>query len=252
MWDGFLSANYHSLQTAINKQFSKGLLIKGAYTWSKAINMTDDDGWASVLFNWDPVFSRNRAAAGYDRTHVFQLGWVYELPAGQGKKFANSGPAAWVLGGWQVNGVVAAYTGVPLTVTAPGAALNAPGSQQTADQVGPITKLGLIGSAGTYYNTAAFRAPTDPGRFGTTGRNILRNPGIFNTDLSLFKNFRIGERINMQFRTEAFNATNHPQFGQNNNRAGAFSSLDVSNPNFLRIVNAFGERQLRFALRLQF
>ena len=80
MWDGYFSANYHSLQTTINKQFSKGLLIKGAYTYSKAINMTDDDGWAAVGWNWAPVFDRNRAAAGYDRTHVFQIGWVYELP----------------------------------------------------------------------------------------------------------------------------------------------------------------------------
>ena len=86
MWDGYLSSNYHSLQTSINKQFSKGLMIKGAYTWSKAINMTDEDGWSSVLWNWGPVFDRNRAAAGFDRTHVFQLGWVYELPAGPERK----------------------------------------------------------------------------------------------------------------------------------------------------------------------
>jgi outer membrane receptor protein involved in Fe transport len=252
MWDGYLSANYHSLQTAINKQFSKGLLVKGAYTWSKAINMTDDDGWASVGWNWDPVFYRNRAAAGYDRTHVFQIGWVYELPAGPGKKFANSGPAAWVLGGWQFNGTLSAYTGVPSTVTAPGASLNAPGNTQTADQVAPIKKQGFVGTTGTYYDTASFKAPTDPGRFGNTGRNILRNPGIFNTDLSIFKNFRFAERYSLQFRTEAFNATNHPQFGQSNSRSGAFASLDVSNPNFLRIVNAYGERQIRFALRFQF
>ena len=253
MWDGYLSANYHSLQATIDKRMSRGLLLKGAYTWSKAINMTDDDGWAGVSWDWAPHFPRNRAAAGYDRTHVFQIGWVYELPFGRGKRWASSGPAAVVIGGWQFNGTLSAYTGVPFTVGAPGAALNAPGDTQTADQVNTdVTKLGLVGSDGRYYDISAWRAPTDPGRFGTSGRNSLRHPGIFNTDFSLFKNFDITERVRLQFRTEAFNALNHPQFGANNNRAGAFASTDVSNPNFLRITNAFGERQVRFALKLNF
>jgi hypothetical protein len=251
MWDGYLSANYHALQATIDKRMSKGLLVKGAYTWSKAINMTDDDGWASVNWNWAPVFYRNRAAAGYDRTHVFQIGWVYELPFGNGKKWASAGPAAHVIGGWQFNGTLSAYTGVPFTVTAPGATIDAPGNQQTADLIGPVQKLGLIGSDGRYYETSAFRAP-ERGRFGTTGRNTLRHPGVFNTDLSLFKNFPITERVRLQFRAEAFNALNHPQFGQANSRTGAFASTDVSNPNFLRVVNSFGERQLRFALKLNF
>ncbi len=120
MWDGYLSANYHSLQTSINKRFSKGLLLKGAYTWSKAMNMTDDDGWAGVNWNWGPAFRRNYAPAGYDRTHVFQMGWVYELPFGKGKSWASTGAASYIVGGWQVNGVFSAYTGTPFTVGAPG------------------------------------------------------------------------------------------------------------------------------------
>jgi len=253
MWDGYLSANYHSLQTTINKQFSKGLLIKGAYTWSKAINMTDDDGWAAVNWNWGPVFNRNRALAGYDRTHVFQIGWGYELPFGTGKTWLSHGPIKHVLGNWQVNGLMAAYTGVPFTVTAPGTALNAPGNTQTADQVkSVVAQPGLIGSAGYYYDISAFKAPTDPGRFGTTGRNILRNPGMWNTDLSLFKNIRIGERVNLQFRSEFYNLPNTSHFGADNSRSGAFASTDVSNPNFMRINSAFGERQIRFALKLNF
>ena len=85
MWDGYLSSNYNSLQVAVNKSFSKGLLIKAAYTYSKTIDYTDDDGWASVGWNWAPVFQRNRAVAGFDRAHVLQIGWVYELPLGKGK-----------------------------------------------------------------------------------------------------------------------------------------------------------------------
>src|SRR5262249_27454784 len=84
---GFLSANYHALQTSINRRFTRGLLIKGAYTYSKAIDWTDDDGWAGLAFNYGPELKKNRAVAGFDRTHVFQVGWVYDLPFGKGRHF---------------------------------------------------------------------------------------------------------------------------------------------------------------------
>src|SRR5262249_51870353 len=83
-WQGFLNANYHSLQTSINRRFSNGLMIKGAYTFSKAINYTDDDGWASLAWNDPSILRRNRAAAGYNTPHIFQLAYVYELPFGKG------------------------------------------------------------------------------------------------------------------------------------------------------------------------
>ena len=94
MWDGYLSSNYHSLQVAVNRSFAKGLMLKGAYTYAKAIDYTDDDGWAAVGWNWAPVFQRNRAVAGFDRAHNLQMGWLYELPFGKGKTLAKSGPAA--------------------------------------------------------------------------------------------------------------------------------------------------------------
>lgn len=246
MWDGYLSANYHSLQTSLNKQFSKGLLIKGAYTYSKAINMTDDDGWAGVGWNWSPVFKRNRAVAGYDRTQVFQVGWVYELPVGKGKSYLNEGIASRVIGGWQVNGVMSAYTGTPFTVTAPGNSLNAPGNSQTANQVkSNIVRIGDVGPGTRYYDPSAFAAPTDAATFGSTGRNILRNPGAWNTDLSLFRNFPFTERVVLSFRAEAFNLPNTSHFS-------GVASNNVTNSNFLRITSAYGERQIRFGLRLGF
>jgi hypothetical protein len=254
MWDGYLSAHYHSLQASLNKQLSKGLLIKGAYTYSKAINMTDDDGWASVGYNWGPVFYRNRAAAGYDRTHVFQMGWVYELPVGKGKTFANSGPASYILGNWQVNGVISAYTGTPFSVTAPGASLNAPSNSQNADQLkSDVVRLGGVGPGTNYYDPTAFAALTTPGRFGSTGRNILRSPGTLNSDLSVFREFLFRERMRLSFRAEFFNLPNTSHFGSTGENGGSgMASTDVTNPNFLRITSSYGERQIRFGLRLSF
>ncbi len=85
MWDGYLSSEYNSLQVAFNKQFSSGLMLKGAYTWSHAIDYADDDGWQGTDWNWGPVFQRNRASAGFDQRQVFQLGWVYDLPFGRAR-----------------------------------------------------------------------------------------------------------------------------------------------------------------------
>ncbi|MEX2299371.1 MAG: TonB-dependent receptor [Bryobacterales bacterium] len=243
MWDSYLNANYHSLQLAINRSFSKGLSLKGAFTYSKAINMTDDDGWAGVGWNSDAVFSRNRARAGYDRRHMFQMGFVYELPMGSGKRVANSGVAAQILGGWQVSGIFAAMTGRPFQVGASGASLNSAGNSQTADQVAEVNKLGGFGPGQPYYDPSSFAPVRDP-RFGTSGRNILDDPGIGNLDLSLLKNFPLGEKVNAQFRAEFFNFTNSPQFGRPN--------TSVENTNFMVITGASGERQIRFGLRFNF
>ena len=252
MWDGYLSSHYHSLQTSLNKQFSKGLLVKGAYTYSKAINMADDDGWQGVNWNWAPVFYRNRAPAGYDRTHVFQIGWVYELPIGKGKAWVNSGPASYILGNWQVNGVMSAYTGTPFNITAPGSSLNAPGNMQTPNQVKTdVVRIGAVGPGTNYYDPTAFAAPTVPLKFGTVGRNRLRNPGVWNTNLSIFRNFPIRERATLSFRAEFYNFPNTSHFGSADNGSG-FASGNVTSSNFLRITSAYGERQVRFGMRLGF
>ena len=78
--DGWLGANYHSLQIALNKPFSRGFFLKGAYTWSKAMNRTDDEGWSNVNWNEPAYQFKNYAWAGHDRTQIFQLGFVWEMP----------------------------------------------------------------------------------------------------------------------------------------------------------------------------
>jgi Carboxypeptidase regulatory-like domain len=242
MWDGYLSSSYHSLQVAVNRSFAKGVMIKGAYTYSKAIDYTDDDGWASVGWNWAPVFQRNRAPAGFDRTHIFQIGWVYELPFGKGKMLAKSGVAGAILGNWQVNGIMAAYTGTPFTVNAPGTSLNAPNNTQTANQVkNTVTRLGNVGPGQQYYDITAY-APVTTVSFGSSGRNVLRNPGLWNTDLNITREFAIRERMRLQFRGEFFNFANTSHFG-------GVSSSDVTSGTFMQITSASGERQIRLGLR---
>jgi hypothetical protein len=127
-------------------------------------------------------------------SHIISRQASSELPAGRGKKFANSGAARWIFGDWQINGVFAAYSGRPFNVTAAAGALNAPGNTQTADQVKPVVeKLGGVGPGQPFYDTSAFAAPVGV-RFGTSGRNILRGPGAVNLDLGVFRSLRFGSK----------------------------------------------------------
>jgi hypothetical protein len=238
-FDGWLSSNYHSLQVALNKPFSRGYFVKGAYSWSKAMNRTDEDGWSTVLWNHPSVLDKNYGPAGYDRTHNFQLGFVAELPFGR----KGSGLLDAIVRDWAVNGIVGAFTGTPFTVTASGASVNAPGNQQSADLVGTPTRLGGIGPGDPYYDPAAWAPVTEP-RFGNTGRNSVRGPGWWNVDLGLFRRFPIG-RTTLEARIEAFNLTNTPHF---NNPDG-----NVNSPGFMTITSAQpDERQIRLGLRVSF
>ena len=247
-WDGWLGANYHSLQIAVNRRFVNGLFMKGAYTFSKAINRSDDDGWAGVSWNDPALLDRNRANAGYNRPHVFQWATLYALPFGQDSDNA----AAVILRNWQLNGVFSANSQSNTGVGASGANLNASYNAQTADQVGEITNLGNIGIEGTYYDPSAFAQPTQiPGVnctdydcYGTSGRNIIRGPTWVNLDLSVFRTFNVTEWLSTEFRAEAFNVTNTPHFGNPN--------TSVTSSNFMKILGTDGNapaRSIRFGLK---
>jgi hypothetical protein len=181
---------------------------------------------------------------------VFQLGYVYELPFGKAKRWATSGVSSAIFGDWQLNGLFAAVSGTPFTVTASGSSLNMPGNLQTADLVNPnVRRLGFVGSDGTFFDTTAFARPTGA-RFGNVGRNSMRGPGTVNTDLSLYRTFKVTEKLNVQFRAESFNLSNTPHFSNPNGNANS--------SNFGRILStssssAMGRsREFRFGLRIGF
>jgi len=246
-WNGWADANYHSLQTSLNRRVSSGLTLKGQYTYSKAMNMTDDDGWAGMTWNYWDYLDRNYARAGYDQTHVFSMGFVYDLPFGKSQPMLQSGLAAAILGDWQINGVYMGATGRMRSIGASGASLNAPGNSQFADQIQDEANLSRgERTADRWFNTAAFKNVTEV-RFGTSGRNIIQDPGLHNLDLSFFKNIPIKERLKAQFRAEFFNFTNSPHYG------GPTSG--VTSGGFGRITSTNGNarnRSVRFGLRLEF
>jgi hypothetical protein len=253
LWDGRTDNFYHSLQASLNRRFTSGLLLKAAYTYSRAINVADYSDWTSFAWNAPSVFDRNRAPAGYNIPHIFQFAYVYELPFGGGKRWANDGAGKAILGGWQINGIFSSFQGRQFTVTASGSSLNMPGNQQTADQVKEtVEKLGNVGDDGTFFDTSAFTPVTEV-RFGTVGRNTMRGPGVVNMDLGLFRTFKLTEKLNLQFRAEAFNMSNTPHFGNPNGNANSSNFGKITSTPSGSTRDALGRsREFRFGLRLSF
>lgn len=248
-WGPRLSTEYHSLQLAINRPFKNGLLMKGAYTFSKSMGMSQsgEDGWVGLDWNAPSQYHRNWALQPFDRPHVFQLAFVYELPFARG---SNSVPAQ-IVKDWQINGTFSAYSGLPFNITGNGNTINMPGNLQTADQIGDYTKVGEIGNSGTWFDTSAFRQPVGVA-FGNMGRMAVRGPSARNLDFSVFRTFPLGANRRLEFRTEVFNITNTPKFG---NPTGA--GIDVNSPNFGRIFataaeGLVAERQIRMGVRFSF
>jgi hypothetical protein len=243
-WGQRLKTRYNSLQVALNKPFTHGLMFKGAYTLSKAMNETDADGRATLSWNTPGETYRNYAHAGFDRRHNFTIGFAYQLPLQSNGGYDN--PVKAVVQDWQINGVFAAFSGTPFTVTASGTSLNTPANTQTADLVGTFTVLDKFGSSGKWFDTAAFGQPTGV-RFGNTGRNQFYGPGGYTLDFSLFRTFPMGGQRRIEARVEAGNVLNHlvPGGPSTGITSGTFGQITGINGNY-------PARQVRLGLRFTF
>jgi Carboxypeptidase regulatory-like domain/TonB dependent receptor-like, beta-barrel len=250
----FDTTEYDGLQVQATRRVG-ATMLGVSYTYSKAFSWGDDTD-SGLTWNWGPMIGRNRAVAGFDRTQNLQFYGSYDLPFGRTHKVANSGIMAAIAGGWQVNWILSRMSGTPFTVGSSGTSVNAPGNTQTADQIkSDVQILGGHGVGQPYFDPLAFRAVTDA-RFGSSGRNILRGPGVFNLDGSLFRNFSLTERFKLQVRAEMFGMTNTPQFS---NPGATVSNMSLNADGTVRalggyteITGASGERQIRFAAKFSF
>lgn len=242
------SSNYHSLQARLQRRLSDGLQFTGSYTWSHTI----DDSPGTLDQQVDRVdffnFRHERANSNLDLRHRFVLSALYELPFGKGRKFGSTmNPVLeQIVGGWQINPILVLQSGMPFDVIS-----SYQGLRTRPDLVGSKTQLNKITG---WFDTTAFKDPptvtfangTVFARPGTAPRNPFTGPARHYMDMSIFKNFKISERITTQFRSEFFNLTNTPQFAQ--------PSGDISSGDFGKVKNVgLGtERQIQFALRVTF
>lgn len=224
------NSNYNSLQVKLDHHLAAGLSTTSSYTYQKALGSVSSEGSGVGGTTFYLDFSRNYSRLNNDRTHTFVQTFLYDAPFGKGKKWLNSGVASWIAGGWQVNGVMSLESGLPFTVTASSASLNAPNNTQVANVSGKFTKLKGIGTGAAWFDTSIFSQPTTAA-LGNSGKNAYIGPGFFTLDGSLFRKFPIRERANLELRAEAFSLTNTPQFGNPSNSftASDFGHIDGAN-----------------------
>jgi hypothetical protein len=239
-------SNYKALQARLTRRFAQSLTGNFNYTLSAARGEVDGDG-TSIGYYKDR--RREYSYSGYDRRQVVTIDFVYELP-----KFAKDSRAAGiVLNGWQMNGITRFWSGNPGTVTSNGN-LGTLGGGQFANYI-----TGSIypdqQSRRNYINIAAFGRPPD-GQLGNTVKNSIRLPGINQWDLSLLKNFRVTEGVNVQFRFETFNTFNHTQWSGVNLGLGlpnpGTAATEATRGSFGEVSGTRDPRSLQFGLKFLF
>jgi hypothetical protein len=298
--------HYDALQATFTRRYSKGLTLGAQYTWGHSIGNSAGSNEANTAgnpFNFGADYGNNN----FDIRQSLNIDALYDVPFGRGRRFGNnlSKPLDLAVGGWQLGGVVNARSGVPIDVliTRPDiayvdnrngnvytnplvqngqvmttAVVNTPGGGSSRNVRRPDVVPGvqpILYNAGlAYVNPAAFTIPR-PGTFGNSARNSLAGPVLAQLDLTLSKRFAITERVNLEFRGEAYNIFNHANFanpgnlrlgqgigsgpgsvgiqpGQPFTASAAGGNFGVLNSTVSNQIGLGTNRQLQLALRLNF
>jgi hypothetical protein len=223
--------NYHSLAAKLTQRYANGFTYLLAYTWGKSI----DTATAIRNQGGDTLFPQNsycrdceRARSSHDTRHRFVWSGLYDIPVGKGRKMdVQNGVANALIGGWQIGSIVTLQSGFPITVVNGADTSNTGAFFDRPNSTGVNAALpGDQQDPQRFFNTSAFTFNL-PGTHGNVGRNTLTGPMIFNWDFSALKNFNFTESKFLQFRFEAFNFTNHPNWGNPNTNINAGANFGV-------------------------
>jgi hypothetical protein len=252
-------ATYHGLEVQITKRMSHGLLVQGSYTWSRSIDTssgtTDPDQFTNGLTNLFFLNSRwRRAPSDFNIDQNLSVNYDWTLPSPR----SISGPLAWPLSGWEFGGIVTVQGGVPFSPLLGGDPLgqilgdsidfpvrrSGPGCQSLANSQNPDN----------YIRLQCFTFPNPPNLLQADSRNIIIGPGTVNFDMSIFKNNpvkRISESFKVQFRAEAFNIFNRPNFSPptDNNTLFDQSGNPVPGAGLIDRTSTTS-RQIQFAVKI--
>ncbi len=264
------NSNYHGGELTLEKRFSRGLSFRGAYTYAKSI----DESQEHLAAGGTGSFTQNgynrrerRGPSDFDIRHHMVGSYIYELPVGQGRSHFNEGALADILGGWRISGTAGFRTGRPFTASAGNNSTTLGGprggstfnsafadclrdgtlskSERTIDRWFDLTAYATPMAANPTKLDSAGK-PVVEARLGNCGRNTLRGPGLTNFDFALARTFNyFGEGRALELRWEMFNMFNTPQFGLperniNSSAAGKITSLSGD------------PRLMQFALKFNF
>jgi len=276
VWENVSKSWYNSLQATLRHQVTRGLMFNANYAWSHSIDTgstwhsgatTANGAAGGEGFSTDvtkPELDRGNSI--FDIRHRLTFNYVYELPWHK----AQQGFIGHVLGGWQYQGLWSFQSGAhfsPFCATGNACDFNFDGVRNDR----PDAAVNHFDASRNQWANGWFKAGTAPAscRFGamnsgclfTTpciacagnlGRNTFEGPGQFNTDQSIFKNIKIGEKLNVQFRWEVFNAFNRANFTLPNSATGGNRANRITSSVFGQSDSTLGPRRMQFALKLLF
>ena len=236
-WNGW--AAYHAFTLDVKRRFTNGLLFDGNWTWSHSIDDASDPGATLNETNLPQNvynLAQEKASSSFDHRHRAVVSFIYQIPLPKDSK----GWTRALLGQWQAGGNFTAQSGAPFTVNI--------SSDQANIGAGPAQRPNVSGNPNggprtpqQWFNTSVFSLPALY-TFGNAPRNAVVGPGLQELDFALQKDIVLREAAKLQFRAEAYNALNHPNFNIPNRIAFT--------PNFGSISSAQDSRQLQFALKL--
>jgi len=241
------NSNYNSLQAGLRMVNKRGLTMQLSYTWSHTIDIKNND--LQALSNpFNPKYDRGSDNA-FDRRHIFNASYVYELPYFLGSSsFARRA----VLGGWEISGITSIESGVPVTINYTGPDTVGLGGG-TSNRPNLVSRVTYPKKVGQWFSTSSFADPVAPWNggpndgFGNAGKDAVVGPGLFNWNLSLFKTIRFTTQENgpsLQLRLETFNTFNHTQF----------QGIDAGSHDgsFGQVTSDFGPRTLQLGGKIAF
>lgn len=259
-WAWFSEGNssYNALQLDVNHRLHAGLLLRGVYTWSKALDNGDSlnataAGNAPGLVSNPFDLRADWGPATYDVRSVGVIEASYELPFGTGRHFLShlSGVADQILSGWSANSILTAQSGFPFT---PQLSYNPSNNGDSHNPVRPFVNPGfkgpvILGTPKQWFNPAAFlAAPSGSGFYGNLGRDSLTGPGLATWDLSILKNTALRENLTLQFGADLFNFLNRANFNTPNTIV--FTPSGASPTAGVITSAATTSRQIQFGARL--
>ncbi len=269
VWENNVNSNYHALQVQLNRRYSRGFALNANYTWAKSLDTrstwhsgatssnAQQEGFSTDVTNVRLDYGRSV----FDARHRFVVNWLWDTPWFES---ADSWFLRNVVGGWQLNGIVAVQSGQPFTPFCrlsfgAGCDFNADGERNDrpntpsvgnhldSSRLDFVRPGGVFGVQGSTTDRLAFFGIPAPGTNGTLGRNTYDGPGFANVDFSIFKEFglsQITEEAKVQLRFEFFNITNRPNFFQ--------PTVQINSSQFGRSTASFDAREIQLGVKILF
>jgi Carboxypeptidase regulatory-like domain/TonB dependent receptor len=260
---GTVNSNYESGHVKLTQRLAKGLTALIGYTFSKSLDDASGISPENSVLATKPqtgwCVPCEYGLSDFNSTNRFVASVLYELPFGKGKPFLNQGFASHILGGWQLNSIVTASSGFPLTISDGTNQSNTNVANDRPNAVPGVPENLSNPTTAQWFNLASVQL--EPfGTFGNVGRNTVIGPGILDWDFSALKNFYVTEQRYLQFRFECFNCANHPNFGDpgtdlTSNQTNAAGFPIPGTGNFGEITSTrtgIDMRELQFSLKFIF